>query len=163
MWSSLASSLLSVGVGACALSDRPDDGLVNEEPSSGHQFGSVASSSEPVPGLVPGQLMACKNPGLFAQHVLPHFIQRCVECHDGTKLKASFALYLADAASPDVADQKSDCDLTLTSAVSLQERMQSTVLVEVDPARPDLEHDFKYDPAGFALYREAVMMWLIAE
>lgn len=155
--------LMGVGFGACTLEAHPEDGLVSNELSGDYQFGSMTSSSGGVQGAVPDDLMECKNPGLFAQHVLPHFIQRCVECHDGTKLKASFALYLADATSARAADQKTVCDLTLTSGVSLQDRTQSTILVEVDPAHPELEHEFKYDAASFAAYRDAVMMWLIAE
>lgn len=157
------SLLLSVELGACTLSAHPGDGLMNEEPSQGHQFGSVISSGGGVSGAVPDQLIECKSPELFVQQVLPHFIQRCVECHDGTKLKASFALFLRDATSADRASQKAVCDLTLTSGVSLQDRTQSTILTEVDPARPELEHEFKYDAAGFAAYRDAVLVWLNAE
>jgi hypothetical protein len=155
--------LLSVGLGACTFGAHPEDGLESNELSGGYQFGSMTSANGGAQGAAVDDLAACKSPGLFAQHVLPHFIQRCVECHDGTKLKASFALYLADATSTEATSQESVCDLTLTSGVSLQDRSQSTILVEVDPAHPELEHEFKYDAVGFAVYRDSVMMWLIAE
>jgi hypothetical protein len=154
--------LFSFALGACALNTRPGDGLVSDELSQSHQFGTVAPPGE---GMfetdVP--LVPCKNSALFVQQVLPRFVERCVECHDGTKLKATIGFYLKDATSTDPTKQKNVCDLTLTMGVDA-DRLKSTILSEVDPTRPDLEHEFKFeDVASFAVYREAVMAWLMAE
>ncbi len=160
---------MCLGLVACALNARPgEDGLVTDDVSQSYDFGKV-----PQPGaaggmggmLPPGTVMReCKNLPLFVQHVLPHFAAECVECHDGTKLKAVLVFDLIDGKSTDPAKQKYTCDFTLSKNVKYEERLQSTIFTEVDPARTDLEHEFKYpDAASFAAYRDAVMLWLQTE
>jgi hypothetical protein len=155
--------LLSFGLGACEFTVRSGDGLVSDELRSSHQFGTLAPSADGMFGDAGMKLLSCNNPALFIQQVLPRFVERCVECHDGTKLKASFAFYLGDVTSTEPVEQKRACDLTLTTG-AVADRLQSPILIEVDPARPDVEHEFKYEnAASFSAYREAVMAWLMTE
>lgn len=167
MQSRLAPFLLScLGLAACALNARPGDGLVTDGLGQDYQF---ATNPQPVGGGArggadAGEMRACKNSALFIQQAIPRFISDCVECHDGTKLKASLAFDLLDAESADPAKLALTCDYTLTSAVKYEERLQSPLFTEVDPARTDLEHEFKFpDPASFASFRDAVMLWLLTE
>ena len=156
--------LLCLGPAACALNTRPGDGLVSDGVSQSYQFGTTVQPSGSN-GLGTDELIPCKNLALFVQHALPHLIERCVECHDGTKLKGSIKYFLgrdADSALPD--DQAFACGVTLSSGVTLENRLQSKIFTESDPSRPDVEHEFKFpDPASFAMYRDAVMMWLQTE
>ena len=127
---------------------------------------ATADAPPPQPmGLGTDKLIPCKNQALFVQHALPHLIERCVECHDGTKLKGSIKFFLgrdADSTLPD--DQAFACSVTLSSGVTLENRLQSKIFTESDPSRPDVEHEFKFpDPASFAVYRDAVMIWLQTE
>jgi hypothetical protein len=81
-----------------------------------------------------------------------------------TKLKAVFVFDLIDGESADVTKLAETCNLTLTANVNYEQRLQSPLFTEVDPARTDLEHDFKYpDAASFAAFRDAVMLWLQTE
>jgi hypothetical protein len=48
--------------------------------------------------------------------------------------------------------------------VKYEDRVQSPLFTEVDPARIDLEHEFKFpDPVSFASFRDGVMLWLQTE
>lgn len=161
-----ASSLLCLGLAACTLNARPGDGLVTDDVSQSYDFGSASQGGGTPGGRMPEDVerLECKNLPLFVQQVQPHFIERCVECHDGTKLKAVLAFDLIDGEGVDEAGQKYTCSETLTKAVNFQDRLQSTLFTEVDPARTDLEHEFKYpDGASFTAFRDAVMIWLQAE
>jgi hypothetical protein len=169
MQSRLASFLSCLGLAACALNARPGDGLVSDGLSQDYQFGTIAQpggggARGGAGAADAGEKRTCKNAASFIQQAIPRFITDCVECHDGTKLKATLAFDLIDAESTDPAKLALTCDLTLTSAVKNEDRVQSPLLTEVDPARTDLEHEFKFpDPASFAAFRDGVMLWLQTE
>lgn len=162
-----ASSFLALlALAACALNERPGDGLVSEGLAQTHEFGTATQVGGSMRGMGAdaGEKRACKNLPLFIQHALPRFVADCSECHDGSKLKAVFVFDLIDAESTEPEKLAYTCDFTLTNNVAYDDRLQSTLFTEVDPARTDLEHEFKYpDAASFAAFRDAVMLWLQAE
>jgi hypothetical protein len=162
--------LACLGLAACALNTRPGDGLVTDGLTQDYQFvGGAAAPGGGSGGRMGGApdgkpMRTCKNAPLFIQHAIPRFVADCVECHDGTKLKAVFVFDLIDGESTDATKLAETCNLTLTANVTYEERLQSPLFTEVDPARIDLEHDFKYpDAASFAAFRDAVMLWLQTE
>jgi hypothetical protein len=161
-----AAALAFLGLGACALNTRPGDGLETDGLSTTHQFGTATQQGSSMRGgpSDAGVMRDCKNLPLFVQHAIPRLIADCSECHDGTKLKAVLGFDLIDAKSTDQAKLEYTCDVMLTNNVKYEERLQSPLFTEVDPARIDLEHEFKYDdPALFAQFRDAVMLWLQTE
>jgi hypothetical protein len=161
--------LACLGFAACALNTRPGDGLVTDGLTQDRQFAATppggGAGGGRMGGAPDGKVMrTCKNAPLFIQHAIPRFVADCVECHDGTKLKAVFVFDLIDGESTEMTKLAETCNLTLTANVTYEERLQSPLFTEVDPARTDLEHDFKYpDAASFAAFRDAVMLWLQTE
>ena len=146
--------------GGCALEERPGDGLVTD----GNQV--VVSPMVPYdrpPPMVDMNWPPCKAQEVFAQKVAPHFVKRCVECHDGTNGNAIIKMASVGLTGPSP-DATISCQSALFQGASEADKNQAGLLVFVDPARPDKDHEFKYeDVAEFNAYKADILTWLNAE
>jgi hypothetical protein len=105
----------------------------------------------------------CKAQDVFAQKVVPHYVKRCVECHDGTNGNAiiKLATFGLTGAAP---DPSISCRSSLAQGAVDPNNNQVALLIFVDPARPDKDHEFKYEgPAEFNAYKADLLTWLNAE
>ena len=106
---------------------------------------------------------SCLHLDLFTTNVTPHFIERCIKCHDGRKLKAILTFDLELAADESAESQQVICLNTLDS-IEPADLVQSTIFTEVDPDNDATEHDFKYPNAElYTEYLNSVMLWLEQE
>ena len=125
--------------------------------SGGSDGTSTTGGSEPVPKK------ACQHLDLFTANVTPHFIERCIKCHDGRKLKAILTFDLELAVEESAESQQYTCLNTLDS-IEPADLAQSTIFTEVDPDNDATEHDFKYPNAElYTEYFNSVMLWLEPE
>lgn len=147
-------------LGGCELDERPGDGLVSDglevtvSPTTKYETGgSERDASMDVP---------CKALPIFQEKVLPHLKKSCaLDCHDGTKQKAAFALNMGFFQT----DLMLSCNWMLNVGAPMDlDKLQAPLLTSSDPGRHDKVHDFKYKTAAeFIVYRDDVMAWLNAE
>lgn len=156
----IVGALHFLALSGCALEERPGDGLVTD----GNQV--VVAPMLPYDRPRPPVSLdwpPCKALDVFAQKVVPHLVKRCVECHDGTNGNAiiKLATFGLEGAAP---DPTTACQSSLAQGAKEADKNQVGLLVFVDPARADKDHEFKYeDLAEFNAYKADVMTWLNAE
>jgi hypothetical protein len=158
-----AATLHFLLVSGCALETRTGDGIVGD-PYDVTVAPSVvyATAGQPDSGINTSEVAGCMGPALttFQQKVVPHFLTRCFECHDGTKSKALLAINMSTLKT----DVRYACLMALYLGANLPDKQQAPLITSADPARTDKEHDFKYeDLAEFNTYRTDVLSWLALE
>lgn len=147
---------------SCSLQPRGGDGLVTDSDIDSYEFGEADAPS--VDGSAEASLRSCINVATFEEQVTPYFVEHCVECHDGTKLKAALGLDMFEARSSEPDAQQYTCDITLTLGLNGDDLLESTIFTEVDPDRTEVEHEFKFpDAESFEEYRDAVLIWAETE
>ena len=156
---------------SCALQVQEGDGLV----SDGRE---ILVSASVVPDAGPAanepkeiEVVPCKAVPLYQQHVAPLFLTKfssstevemkaCIDCHDGSKPKASVALLM----TKDRAQDALMCSLTLTVGATKPDKLQAELLLSSDPSRLDVEHDFKFKTMEeYVRWRDEILIWLAAE
>lgn len=108
-------------------------------------------------GIVGG---GCKAVPLFTSAARPQLTGCANQCHAGTNAAARGATDMSKLA--DDAQQPDACAQIL-SRVSKLNPDQSSIIVSVDPAVPNVHPQFKVPAANFANYRTQMLMWINAE
>ncbi len=108
-------------------------------------------------GIVGG---GCKAVPLFTSAARPQLTGCANQCHGGNNAAARGATDMSKLA--DDAQQPDACAQIL-SRVSKLNPDQSSIIVSVDPAVPNVHPQFKVPAANFANYRTQMLMWINAE
>jgi hypothetical protein len=162
----LLAALSASALGGCALEPREGDGLNADWRDVTIMASTTGSTPPPTDG---GTTAVCKQTAMFTQIVLPLLTakhegtgpadmpppgpQACIDCHDGTKLKAVVAM-LIDSTKPEVT-----CPIALARELSKHD-----ILASSNPGRPDVVHDFKFvNIEDYNRFRDGLVMWLSAE